>query len=90
MLQQTKIEALYSEIKQLIASTNKDNITFILGDLNAKIGRGRGEDTVGEDGLGIRNDRDDVLIQFCQEDSRDGNPHRTPRTIQSGIKLTIY
>ena len=40
-----------------------------MGDKNAKIGKGKVEDVVGEYGLGERNERGDRLIQFCQENN---------------------
>lgn len=38
-----------------------------MGDLNAKIGKGRVENIIGEHGLGLRNERGDRLLQFCQD-----------------------
>lgn len=40
-----------------------------MGDFNAKIGEGQLQDVVGQFGLGVRNDRGDRLVQFCQEES---------------------
>ncbi|KAF2903969.1 hypothetical protein ILUMI_02204 [Ignelater luminosus] len=38
-----------------------------MGDFNAKLGKGKVEDIVGNYGLGKRNKREDRLLQFCQE-----------------------
>ena len=40
-----------------------------MGDLNAKVGKGRSGEEVGEYGYGTRNDRGDRLVQFCQENN---------------------
>ncbi|XP_030747109.1 uncharacterized protein LOC115875737 [Sitophilus oryzae] len=48
-------------------SLKSRDITLVLGDFNAKIGRGRFNNCVGEYGLGRRNERGDRLLQFCQE-----------------------
>lgn len=40
---------------------------MILGDFNAKVGARRYLDIVVDYGLGYRNDSDDRLIQFCEE-----------------------
>ena len=39
-----------------------------MGDFNAKVGKGESHDTVGEYDLGERNQRGDLLVQFCQEE----------------------
>ena len=38
-----------------------------MGDLNAKVGNGRVGNTVGPFGLGIKNDRAERFVEFCQE-----------------------
>lgn len=44
--------------------TKKGEITIVLGDWNAKIGKGQYEWAVGKFGLGERNDRGERLLQF--------------------------
>ncbi|XP_072389639.1 uncharacterized protein [Diabrotica undecimpunctata] len=50
----TKIEEFYGDLQGL-------------NDLNAKVGKGRSENIIGEHGLGQRNERSVRLFQFCQE-----------------------
>ena len=38
-----------------------------MGDLNAKIDKGKCEDLIGEYGLGERNERGERLVEFIQE-----------------------
>ena len=45
--------------------TENRDITNIMGDLNAKIGKSRVEDIIEDFGLGRRNGR---LTEFCQKD----------------------
>ncbi|XP_030753190.1 craniofacial development protein 2-like [Sitophilus oryzae] len=52
-----------------ILQVRKNEITFILGDFNAKVGKGKSEDVVGDYGTGERKERGDTLIQFCQEEN---------------------
>ncbi|XP_039285542.1 uncharacterized protein LOC120351667 [Nilaparvata lugens] len=40
---------------------------MILGDFNAKVGGGPQNEVMGKFGLGVRNDRGDRLLTFCQE-----------------------
>lgn len=65
----TEIQQFYSDIKQLIKATKKNEVNIVMGDFNAKIGKGKVEDIVGNYGLGVRNDRGDLLLQFCQEEN---------------------
>lgn len=43
-------------------------INIIMGDFNAKVGRGRREDIVEDYGLGVTNERGNCLAQFCREE----------------------
>lgn len=66
---ENEIKTFYKELRQVLSYTRKNENTIILGDFNAKVGRGRVEKIVGEYGLGERNDRGDTLVQFCQEEN---------------------
>lgn len=55
------IQAFYAAIKQLKSYSKSGEITLVLFDFNAKVGKGRSEDIVGEYGLGDRNDREPIL-----------------------------
>ncbi|XP_060530044.1 craniofacial development protein 2-like [Cylas formicarius] len=64
----TEMAQLYKEIKELMKLAGKKEVLIIMGDFNAKIGRGRVDSVVGDFGLGDRNKRGDTLVQFCQEE----------------------
>ena len=64
-----EIEDFYENIKKAIDQIKKTDILVVMGDLNAKIGKGKVDDIVGEYGLGERNERGDRLLQFCQENN---------------------
>ena len=40
-------------------------INIAMGDLKAKVGKGRYQDIVGLFGLGIKNDRGDIWVEWC-------------------------
>lgn len=63
----SEIEHFYSEVEQLYNLTKKEDINILMGDFNAKVGEGELPGVVGKWGLGDRNDRGDLLVQFCQE-----------------------
>lgn len=62
-----EIDQFYDDVQQALDITKNRDITIIMGDFNAKIGKGRVDDIIGDFGLGIRNERGDRLIEFCQE-----------------------
>ncbi|XP_050514333.1 craniofacial development protein 2-like [Diabrotica virgifera virgifera] len=61
------VESFYSQLKQTLNNLNRNEITYIIGDFNAKIDQGRRSDLIGGYGLGESNERGDRLYQFCQE-----------------------
>lgn len=58
-------------LEGVLDQIKSNEITILMGDLNAKIGKSKYEDTIGEYGLGLRNERGDVLARFCMEKGRD-------------------
>jgi len=63
----TEIEEFYEQLKAALKHTKKEEVNIILGDMNAKVGKGIVEHVVGGFGLGVRNERGERLIEFCQE-----------------------
>ncbi|CAG4984092.1 unnamed protein product [Colias eurytheme] len=60
-------ERFYSQIEEALKLTKSNELTIVTGDFNSKVGQGAVSDVVGSFGLGIRNDRGERLVQFCQE-----------------------
>ncbi|KAG1671332.1 Craniofacial development protein 2 [Nymphon striatum] len=60
-----EIETFYEEIQVAIKNTKSDDILCIMGDFNAKVGKEKHTDIVGNGGLGKRNERGERMIQFC-------------------------
>lgn len=62
------VEELYSTLSDTLKQLNKHEVTIIMGDLNAKIGKGKDGEYIGEYGLGTRNERGDRLKRFIEEE----------------------
>ncbi|XP_013145032.1 PREDICTED: uncharacterized protein LOC106108413, partial [Papilio polytes] len=62
-----EIEEFYGQIDTLMQQTRKHDITLLIGDLNAKVGSTSVPGVTGSYGLGSRNDRGDILVEFCQD-----------------------
>ena len=61
------IESFYNDLQTIKDKIPKREITIIIGDYNAKIGGTiDNESGIGEFGLGERNERGDLLANFCQ------------------------
>ncbi|XP_030746013.1 craniofacial development protein 2-like [Sitophilus oryzae] len=62
-----EIDEFYGQIEQLWKNIKKHEVTIVMGDFNAKIGRRGVVDVIGEHGLGQRNERGERLVEFVQE-----------------------
>ncbi|KAI5751342.1 hypothetical protein M8J77_006574 [Diaphorina citri] len=63
-----EIESFYEDIKKVLRTTKKHDVTMILGDFNAKVGDIEVDGVTGAFGLGDRNERGDRLVEFCQDE----------------------
>ena len=62
-------EWFYEDLQDLLELTSKKDVLFIIGDWNAKV---RGQETpgvTGQFGLGVQNEAEQRLIEFCQENA---------------------
>lgn len=63
-----QVEEFYADLNTVLRQTKKNEMVIVMGDFNAKVGKGNDGKMVGSYGLGERNDRGDRLVQFCQEE----------------------
>ena len=63
------IESFYTQLQDALDDLPKSDISLVIGDFNAKIGNGILQaieaQAIGQHGLGTRNDRGNMLIDFC-------------------------
>jgi hypothetical protein len=61
------VEEIYEQIEEEIRKGRGDDYVIVMGDFNAAVGE-QGEDGVaGRHGLGQRNDRGQMLLEFCKQ-----------------------
>ena len=60
------IESMYEQIEDLIRQEKATDNVIIMGDWNAVVGEGREDREVGGFGLGTRNERGQMLVDFCK------------------------
>ena len=61
-----EVENLYEALEELIDKEKGKDYLVVMGDWNAVVGEGRDEKEVGSFGLGKRNDRGEMMVEFCR------------------------
>ena len=67
--EEAEVERFYEDLQDLLELTPKKDVLFIIGDWNAKVGSQETPGITGKFGLGIRNEAQKRLIEFCQENA---------------------
>ena len=67
--EEAEIEQFYEDLQNLIELTPKKDVLFIIGDWNAKVGSQEIPGVTGKFGLGVQNEAQQRLTEFCQENT---------------------
>ena len=67
--EEAEVERFYEDLQDLLELTPKEDVLFIIGDWNAKVGTQETPGVTGKFGLGMRNEAGHRLIEFCQENA---------------------
>ena len=67
--EETEVEQFYEDLQDLLELTPKENVLFIIGNWNTKVGSQETPGVTGKFGLGMRNEAGQRLIEFCQENA---------------------
>ena len=65
MLKKLKLNGFYEDLQDLLELTHPKDVLFIIGDWNAKVGSQETPGVTGNFGLGIQNEAEQRLIEFC-------------------------
>ena len=60
------VEMFYDEIRSVLKYAKSGEVTIIMGDMNAKVGKEEEYPTTGKYGLGKKNERGMMLVEFCK------------------------
>ena len=66
---ETEVERFYEDLQDLLELTPKEDVLFIIGNWNAKVGSQETPGVTGKFGLGMQNETGKRLIEFCQENA---------------------
>ena len=64
-----EVERFYKDLQDLLELTLKNDVLFLIGDWNAKVGSQEIPGVTGKFGLGVQNEAGQRLIEFCQENA---------------------
>ena len=68
-VKEAEVEWFYEELQDLLELTPKQDVLFIIGDWNAKIGSQETPGVTGKLGHGVQNEAGQRLIELCQENA---------------------
>ena len=64
-----EVEWFYEDLQDLLELTPKKDVLFMIGDWNAKVGSQGIPGVTGKFGLGVQNEAEQRLTDFCQENT---------------------
>ena len=67
--EEAEVERFYEDLRDLLQLTPKNDVLFIIGACNVKVGSQETPVVIGEFGLGVRNEAGQRLIEFCQQNA---------------------
>ena len=67
--EETEVEWFFEDLHDLLELTPQKDVLFIIGDWNAKVGSQETPGVTGKFGLGVQNEAEQRLIEFCQENT---------------------
>ena len=65
--EEAEVEWFYYDLQDLLELTPKEDVPFIIGDWNAKVGSQEIPGVTGKFGFGIQNESGQRLTEHCQE-----------------------
>ena len=67
--EEAEVEWFYEDLQDLLELTPKNDVLFIIGDWNAKVGSQETPGVTGKFALGVQNKTVQRLTEFCQENT---------------------
>ena len=99
-VEEDEVEWFYEDLQDLVELTPKNDVLFIIGDWNAKVGSQETPGITDKFGLGMWNEAGQRLIEFCQENAlviatssnnaREDSTHRHHQMVNTEIRLIIF
>ena len=68
-VEEAEVKQVYEDLQDLLELTLKKDVLFIIGDWNAKVGSQEIPGVTGKFGLGVQNEAEQRLTEFCKENA---------------------
>ena len=68
-VEEAEVEQSYEDLQDLLELTPQNDVLFIVGDWDAKVGSQEITEVTGKFGLGVQNEAGQRLTEFCQENA---------------------
>ena len=99
--EEAEVEWFYEDLQDLLELTPKNDVLFIIGDWNAKVGSQEIPGITVKFGLGVQNEAGQRLIEFCKENTlvrantlfqqrREDSTHGHHQMVNTKIRLIIF
>ena len=87
--EEAEVEQFYEDLQDLLEPTPKNNVLFIIGDWNAKVGSQETRGVTGKFDLGIRNEAVQRLIRVLPREHTGHSKHPLPTTQEKTLHMDI-
>ena len=99
--EETEVEQFHEYLQYFLELTPKEDVLFIIGDWNAKVGSQETPGVTGKFGLGLQNEAGQKTTDFCQENAlviannlflrtREDSTHGHHQMVNTEIRLIIF
>ena len=86
---EAEVEQFYENLQDLQELTPQNDVLFIIGDWNAKVGSQETLGVTGRFGLGEQNEARQRLIEFCQRERTGHSKHPLSTTQEKTLHMDI-
>ena len=87
--EEAEVEQFYEDLQDLLELTPKEDVLFIIGDWNAKVGSQETPGVTGKFGLGVQNEAGQRLIEFLPKECTGHSKHPLPTTQEKTLHMDI-
>ena len=87
--EEAEVERFYEDLQDLLELTPKEDVLFITGDWNAKVGRQETPGVTGKFGLGIRNEAGQRLIRVLPRKCTGHSKHPLATTQEKTLHMDM-
>ena len=85
--EESEVEWFYKDLQDLLELTCKEDVLFLIGDWNAKVGSQETPGVTGKFSLGVQNEVGQRLIEICPRERTGHSKHPLPITQEKTLHM---